>query len=179
MESPQSAEELIRAHATVPLPRTTDGIVTLFKRVIVLGYVQEVSVTPTGFSVTRMVNEGEAVIPESSDGPVDLKFTLESVERHAELDQLAFDPEKHPYLALEEATRKLSDRGLFVSHLAAHDPAEVSALFALSVEKPTTLLGFPILYDHELVQSGTVVVFGGRSRLLSDVVAGIIIDMGI
>lgn len=180
MESAVAPDEgrRLRTHAQ-PLPRTIEEIVALFKRVIELPDTQEIRITPAEFSVQRLVADGESVIPSVEVAQhVDAAFVLERVEASGNLSSLSFDPQRHPYLSLELATRTLSAYRVKPTFLAAQRAEDLSAFLALEDPRPQSVFGMPVIYSDTPSFEDKLVVMGGPTNLLADVTHAIIIDMG-
>lgn len=179
MESAATEEaKRLRTH-TQPLPRTVEEIVALFKRVIELPDTYEIRVTTNEFSVQRMVADGEPVLPSVVDAQqVDVAFVLERVESAGNLSSLPFDPERHPYLSLELATRMLGAYRVKPTFLVAQTGDSLSSFLALEEGKPQGVFGMPAIYSDTPAFEDKLVVLGGPTALLTDVTHAIIIDMG-
>lgn len=179
MESSAAQDESrrLRAH-TQPLPRTLEEIVALFKRVIELPDTREIRITPTEFVVQRVVADGEPVIPSNDVQQVDVPFILERLEGGGQLSSLPFDPERHPYLSLELATRTLSAYRVKPTFIVAADGETLSSFLALDDVTPKTVFGMNVIYYENQMLEDKVLVLGGPTSLLTDVTHGIIIDIG-
>lgn len=179
MESAATEEaKRLRTH-TQPLPRTVEEIVALFKRVIELPDTYEIRITTNEFSVQRMVADGEQVLSSVVDAQqVDPTFVLERVESSGNLSSLPFDPERHPYLSLELATRMLGAYRMKPTFLVAQTGDSLSSFLALDEGKPQSIFGMPVIYSDTPVFEDKLVVLGGPTALLTDVTHAIIIDMG-
>lgn len=179
MESAATDEaRRLRTH-TQPLPRTVEEIVALFKRVIELPDTYEIRITTAEFSVQRMVADGESVIPVlEAPQQVDAAFVLERVEASGNLSSLPFDPDRHPYLSLELATRMLGAYRVKPTFMVAQTGESLSSFLALEEARPSSVFGMPVVYSDTPSFEDKLVVLGGPTALLTDVTHAIIIDMG-
>ncbi|HQP39405.1 MAG TPA: hypothetical protein PLI95_29685 [Polyangiaceae bacterium] len=160
----------------LPIPRSTDELVELFRKVLGLANVQEFKVTPAGVTVQRRVDDGEDVIPgELHVSDIDADFVLKSVEQ----ENLSFDPEEHAYLRMTRAVQLLLNRRQRPCAVLAPNP-ELFAAF-LGLDTPAeTFFGFPILYftADSLAGADKCVVIGGPTDSIRDAAHGIVVDMG-
>jgi hypothetical protein len=171
----------LRTHSET-LPRGIDSVVSLFKRVMQLQNVMEIKVTPEEFIVIREMDEED-------DGPVVPKAET-SIDADAEhvLARLAdnlveptFDPNRHPYVALHEATDRLSRDRLRVCGIMAPKGPLFADYFGLPEDTmPETFMGIRVIY-HSLENKypDKIVVFGGPTVYFNDASHGVIIDTGV
>lgn len=155
------------------LPPTREKLVALFMASVALPDVQEIKVTPTSYSVTRLVADGEDVLPKSSADSVDAEFLIQHTE-HEELDP---EPDLHPYLLLEKAMRRLTERGLVPVCLLVPQGGLFPAFFALpDHDRLDHFMGVRVVYfdDEEMTK---IVVVGGRNPYFAEASLGIFIDM--
>jgi len=163
--------------ADLPTPRTAEGVIALVKRVIGLSSVMEIRITPSGVSVTRSMDSDDPVVPEPGEinDDVDFEFLLGRVE----LIEQRFDPESHPYLSLEAATRRLTGEGLRVAAILAPEPEILAAYLGYDEGvEPRTVFGIRVVYSTESKYPDKIVVIGGPTLFLSDATHGIILDIG-
>ena len=180
MESSAAAEaRRLRMHVQ-PLPRTIEEIVALFKRVVELPHTHEIKLTPAEFSVQRMVADGESVVPSSEDevAEIDPADLLTALEKSDALHQLKFDPERHPYQALEFATRMITSFRLRPSHIVAPSGEWLSAFLDLTDPRPERVFGMQVVYTDKAIFEDKILVVGGPTTMLIDASVGVIINMG-
>lgn len=160
----------------LPIPRSTDELIELFRQVLGLSNVQEFKVTPSGVTVQRFVEDGEDVIPgEIHVSDIDADFVLKSVEQ----ENLSFDPEEHAYLRMKRAVQTLLNRRQRPCAVLAPNPEMFAAFLGLDTPAET-FFGFPILYLTSESMSGAdkCVVVGGPTDSIRDATHGIVVDMG-
>lgn len=161
-----------------PLPRTPDGVLALIKHVLMLSEVQELAVTPLGVSVTRRVQPGVAVIPDTTLMDVPVSQALGIVEVEAIPGGAA-----NPYLDVVAAFLGLQRKGVVPAAIVVFDLDEFAAFLGLETTDlgaPPSLFGVEILLIEAQRDeyAGKVVVLGGTSRYLSDAQYGMIFDVG-
>jgi len=181
MEMAMENEKTPRTHSE-PFPRSVEELVALFKRTVALPDVEEITVTPKEFRVRRMVREGEHVLPAegSANENIDPEFILTQLAQHDALDELAFDPEAHPYRNILKACGKVSSRQLIPAFLFAPEGIWVSAFFDLPEDPPPShVLGMRVVYSTSEFYSEKLVVVGSPTSFLSDCSYGVILDMGV
>jgi len=155
-----------------------DGILDYIRRVLALNNVVKLEVTPDSVVTWRTVDEGEAVVPPElqEEAVFDTNALLESIE----LVALEFDPAENPYITLVRASQQVSSLRLVPSHILVQDIELFSAWlgFDHNVEK---VLGVDVvLYKNEKYGPGRIVLTGtAGGALLSNVVRGVVIDMGV
>ncbi len=177
----ESHEKTPRTH-TEPFPRSLEELVLLFKRAVALPHVEEINVTPAGFRIRRMVDEGEAVLPKEGQETelLDPEFVLSSLASQGSLTELPFNPHAHPYHNVEEATRMVTARGVRPAFFFAPEGPWVAAYFDLPKDPPPThVFGMKVIYSHSDTYAEKFVVVGSRTGYLSDSSFGVIIDMGV
>lgn len=169
----------LRTHSE-PLPRSIDLIVALFKRVVQLPQVQEIRVTPDEFVVSRLMEEDDeaAVVPKTETKvDADIEYVLAKTELH----EAPFDPGKHPYIALAEATERLTRDRLRVCGIMAPKGSLFADYFGLDEDSaPEAFMGIRVIY-HNLEEKfpDKIVVFGGPTIYFNDASHGVIIDTGV
>lgn len=168
----------LRTHSE-PLPRSIDLIVALFKRVVQLPQVQEIRVTPEEFYVSRLMdNDEEPVVPKTE---TKIDADVEYVLAKTELYEAPFDPTKHPYIALAEATERLTRDRLRVCGIMAPKGSLFADYFGLDEDVvPEAFMGIRVIY-HGLEEKfpDKIVVFGGPTVYFNDATHGVIIDTGV
>jgi hypothetical protein len=170
------AEKTPRTH-TEPLPRSLEELVALFKKAIQLPHVEEVRVTSKTFELRRLVADREEVFPKDTE--VLDEFDPEFVLSHIELDELPFDPERHPYHNAEIAMRMITSRGYQPRFLVAPEGPWVAAYFDLPEEPPPThVFGMKVIHDTSDAYHEKLVVIGCNGPYITDAVYGVIIDIG-
>lgn len=182
MESSATTENGRRLRSdTRALPRTAEELVALFKRVIELPDLQKVEVTPTQVLVQRLVSDDESVIPEPEDArdEADPEFILKTIEKSGGLVELEFDPNRHPYISLLDATGKISAKKFRPSYVIAPAGGWLGAFLGLPEgAEPETCFGMKVIYTGSDLFEDKLLVLGGPSNLLTDVAYGVVIDMG-
>lgn len=162
-----------------PLPRGTDQLVALFKRVVLLPHVVEIKVTPTEFLVVRDMGEDEdaPVVPKAeTQVAVDVDAMLANIY----LMELEFDPERHPYIALHNATALLSrDRRVVCGIMAPEGPLMADYFGLPENEMPDTFMGIRVVYHDSEKYPDKIVVVGGPTVYFNDATQGIILDTGV
>jgi len=175
--SPEQAEVSLRSHSE-PLPRGNDQLVALFKRVVQLPDVMEIRVTPKEFMVLRNMKDDSPVVPKTE---TTVDADIEYVLAQTELSEPEFDPRRHPYVALADATAQLSKRRLQVCGIVAPEGSLLADYFGLPEDEvPETFMGIRVIY-HSLEEKypDKIVVFGGPTVYFNDATHGIIIDTGV
>ncbi len=167
------------ATESLALPKSVDGVLAIFTKLLALSEVQEIVVTPVGISVTRRVEPGVEVVPAgTSDVPVSQVLGL--------LDHLdSLPPSKHtnPYLRLVDACVVLRRYNAVPAMIVVFDLEEFAAFLGLEVDglgTPPEVLGIPVhVMDAQQDEySGKIVIFGGASKYLSDAKYGVVFDVG-
>lgn len=177
--TPESGSRRLRSD-TRPLPRSADELVALFKRVIELPGIQKIEISQTQFVVARMVGDGELVVPDPGEQvEVDAGFVLQRITEQDGLVELAFDPTRHPYLSLLEATAMVNGQRLRPTHLIAPEGEWLAAFLGLPEDAtPESCFGMKVLYTKSESFENKILVLGGPTNLLTDVSYGVAIDMG-
>lgn len=181
MESSVTSESSRRLRSEArSLPRSADELVALFRRVIELPRLQVIEVTGDKFTVSRLVAEGEAVIPEEHDVvEVDADFVIRKVQEASGLVELPFEPQRHPHMALLEATEMVVKQRLRPTFLIAPEGEWLSAFLGLPEGAiPESCFGMRVIYTENELFENKVLVLGGTTNLLTDVSYGVVIDMG-
>jgi hypothetical protein len=164
------------------LPRTAEELVALFKRVVELPGIQKIEVTPAQVLVQRLVADGESVIPEPEEEneSLDPAFILSLIEKNGGLVALEFDPARHPYISLLEATSKISAQKLRPTFIVVSPGGWLGAFLGLPEGEfePDTCFGMKVIYTANEIFEEKLLVLGGPSNLLTDVSYGVVIDMG-
>lgn len=160
-------------------PRTAEGLVELFKRLIALPYTQSILVQPSSVTVERMVMAGEDVVPKAvNSGPPDVGFLLATLEKKGALHELEFRVDRHPHMALFEATQMISGKDLRPQHLVAPDASWLSAFLGLDEgQAPSSVYGMTVHYVGEELMDERILVVGGTSPFFSDSEIGIAIPL--
>lgn len=169
----------LRTHSE-PLPRSIDQIIALFKRVVQLPNVMEIRVTPEEFAVSREMDEDDdqQVVPKTE---TKIDADVEYVLAKTELVESVFDPAQHPYVALAEATAKLTRDRLRVCGIMAPKGPLFADYFGLPEDElPEAFMGIRVIY-HSLTDKfpDKIVVFGGPTIYFNDATHGVIIDTGV
>jgi hypothetical protein len=149
------------------------------KKVLALPYVQRVEVTTAEIRVTRQVRDGEPVVPE--DLVVEAAVDVGALVKRIQPEQYPFRPDEHPYFCLEGATRTITERKLFVTHILAPEGEWLSAWMGLDYVpvQGARVLGMKIVYSDSDLLDGRIVLLGSASSagLLADTLHGVVIDL--
>jgi len=170
----------LRTH-NEPLPRSIDQIIALFKRAVQLPHVMEIRVSPEEFHVVReMEDDEEPVLPKSETKiDADIEYVLSRTVEN--LFEPEFDPARHPYVALRDATEHLSKDRLRVCGIMVPRGPLFADYFGLDEDAmPETIMGIRVIY-HNLTDKypDKIVVFGGPTVYFNDATHGVIIDTGV
>jgi hypothetical protein len=179
MESSTTDDDRALKSERLPVPRTAEGLVTLLKRLITLPNTQSILIEATEVTVERRVAEGEDVVPKpGEDMTPDVLFLLTLLERKQGLLELPFQPDRHPYLALFEATQLIASRDFRPTHLVAPDASWLEAFLGLDEGRaPQTVYGMRVHYAGEANLEERILVVGGSSSFFSDSEIGIAIPL--
>jgi len=163
----------------LPLPRSTDDIVELLRKVLGLGFVQEIRINTSGITVQRHVPDGEEVLPDDVDpSAVDAGFLLDRLQ----VEPLQFDPEEHSYIRLLKAFQQVqARRRLRVVAVLAPNADIFGAFLGLEEEAPTdSVFGVPVFYLEQgaLANADKFVVVGSPTVSVRDANYGLVVDMG-
>lgn|GEM_PF-4290388 len=166
---------MLKSHSE-PLPRSNDGVIALFKRVLQLSAVTEIKVTVDEFSVTRDIEDG-VVLPPLGElmQDADAEFILTRIADNLET---MGSPASHPYFVLVAATAMVSQDRRKVCAILAPRGTLLADYFGLP-DAPEVFLGIPVIYhDLEDKYPDKIVVFGGPTIYFNDATHGVIIDTG-
>jgi hypothetical protein len=166
------------------LPRSVEGVVALFRHVVLLREVQEIRVTPTEFEVSRLLeaDSTEDVVPSPAEkNDVEPEFLFKRLD----LTHVEFNPDRHPYLTLVKATEEMTEVNVRPIAVMAPSADLFAAFFGLDDgAQPPHFLGLRMIYgvfgesqDHNYADK--IVVVGGPTPYLSDATHGFIIDIGV
>lgn len=170
----------LRTHSE-PLPRSADQIISLFKRAIMLPHTMEIRITPEEFLLSRELEDDEEVVFPKSETKVDADIEYVLARTVDNLYEPPFDPSRHPYIALQEATAHLAKDRLRVCGIMAPKGSLFADYFGLDEdEMPETFMGIRVIY-HSLTDKypDKIVVFGGPTVYFNDATHGVIIDTGV
>ncbi len=162
--------------AELNLPKNQEGVIALFKRVLVLPKTMDIRVTPSSFTVSRYVAGDEDVVPEDIDVIPDFEFVTGKIA----MEEIPFQPGAHPYLVVEAAMRMLTDTGLKICGILAPDASMLVAYLGLDLEvAPEYVLGHRVIYTEKTPSLEKLVIVGGSSHYFIDATHGVIVDMGV
>ncbi len=183
MESSTTTESERRVRsASRMLPKSPEGLVNLFKKVVDLPGLHSVEITGTAFTVQRLVGDDEPVFPTeeaTDDSALDLSFILSNLQARDRLVELDFSPDRHPYLSLLEATAKITEQKVRPTHLVVAEGPWLGAFLGVEGGKPLeTCFGMKVIYTRSETFEDKILVLGGATNLLTDVIYGVAIDMG-
>lgn len=158
-------ERVERTQVVVPANR--DDLLQLFQRAVELPAVKKIEVTPKGLSITRAVEEGEEVLPDTT--PIDPQAVLEVAFA------LEVTPHAHPFLTVQAAFDELVKAELTpIAWLAPAGP--LLGAFLGREDAPRAVLGLPVHYLAPEVMLDRVAIIGGASSYLIHAKAVVIIN---
>lgn len=168
----------------LPLPGHAGRLQEVALQILRLPHLLELKVTPNGLDVMRHSLEGEPVVPESLvelarglEAPLpDLPFLL----GHIEVEELPFDPTRHPLHTLMGMFDAVSLRNLYPVCWFVREGDSLDAFLALPVgTKPAVFLGQPVYYvTSEELPEARMLLVGARTRQAIDATYGITADIG-
>lgn len=180
MESSTPPEERQLRSETRPLPKTNENLLLLVRGLVDLPLVTNITLSPTGVSITRHVLPGEPVIPASlaSDALPDVEFVMKLLGERNGLEQLPFNPSRHPFHALLEASRMISARYMRPTHIIAPDEEALGAFLGLpegaSVKE---VFGLSVIYTANASFAESLMMIGSTSALVTDAYMGVAIPL--
>lgn len=160
----------------IPLPETKDDLFAFFKRAITLSEVQQIVITTSTISVTRIVSDSDVVIPPAIQAEVpDFEFLLGRIA--SALRVYPFRPTDHPYTMLMNSADELARINLRPTHLVAPSEEILAAWVGRDKIRSNQVLGYKVLYTQKYADKILLLGSSSNTGLLSDVVTGIIMDI--